>query len=119
LGTLSRRPDASICQAGTIKPHGVTITPAATTCEAEMKTTTIALLLLVTAAMPAQAASNWCANYGRDGRENCHFNTLQQCLAFVQGLTGTCRPSQYRGLSRRMHPQTYGADWNRGADWYR
>jgi hypothetical protein len=72
--------------------------------------TVIAIVLLLAAAMPAEAASNWCANFGRDGRENCHFTTFQQCLAFVQGLTGSCRPSQYRGLSRRSYPKPYGAD---------
>jgi uncharacterized protein DUF3551 len=74
-----------------------------------MKATAIAFLLLVSAAIPAQAQSNWCANYGRDGRENCHFVTFQQCLVFIQGLNGTCRPSQYRGLSRRSYPRSYGS----------
>jgi hypothetical protein len=65
-------------------------------------------LAMTGAAMPAHAASNWCANYGRDGRENCHFTTLQQCQAFIQGLSGSCRPSQYRSSQRRRGPETYG-----------
>jgi hypothetical protein len=89
---------------------GVALTPAAlATCEEHMKKTAIAFLLLVSAAIPAQAQSNWCANFGRDGRENCHFVTFQQCMAFVQGLMGTCRPSQYRGVSKRTYPKNYGS----------
>jgi hypothetical protein len=76
-----------------------------------MKKTLIAasfFAMAATTAMPAHAASNWCANYGRDGRENCHFSSFRQCQAFIQGLGGSCRPSQYRSSHRRRGRETYG-----------
>jgi hypothetical protein len=71
-----------------------------------------ALLVLSMLAMsglgsPAEARQ-WCANYGPHGRENCHFSSMRQCLAYVQGLGGTCRPSQYSGYDRRRGRDSYG-----------
>ena len=46
---------------------------------------------------PAQADSyRWCAIYGgnaMDGSKGCWFNTLEQCQATVNGLSGFCQPN--------------------------
>ena len=42
--------------------------------------------------VPAKA--NWCLTYSYDGGPtNCGFATLQQCMAAVSGVGGSCSPS--------------------------
>lgn len=83
------------------------------------------LLLLVLAVLAcsssAQAAPHdpypWCAVYGGSfsGSSNCGFKTLQQCMATVSGIGGSCEPNQFynpghsgrRGKAAR--PPYYGA----------
>ncbi len=46
----------------------------------------------------------WCAHYGRFGgqAENCGFSTLQQCMATVSGIGGSCdRNPMYRRPGKR------------------
>src|SRR5262245_41177406 len=58
-------------------------------------------LLLLTVSLPAQAAPYdpypWCAAYGGSwsGVSNCGFKTLQQCMATVSGMGGSCEPNQF------------------------
>jgi len=74
---------------------------------------------------PAQAQNYpWCAHYGSpmgDGGTNCGFTTLQQCLATVSGIGGSCdRNTQYvpsagpggepRTTRRRRHHQYHSGD---------
>ena len=54
----------------------------------------------------------WCAVYGGrgGGGSNCGFLTLQQCMATVSGIGGSCQPNQFynpRGgsKSRKKQPQ--------------
>jgi hypothetical protein len=49
---------------------------------------------------PAKAAQNypWCAYYnttGGDGNPRCWFATLEQCVADVLPIGGTCGPTPY------------------------
>ena len=43
----------------------------------------------------AETAYPWCAvsSTGGLGQPLCHFATLDQCMAFLSGLAGTCRPN--------------------------
>ena len=45
----------------------------------------------------AFANERWCAYYNvaGDGDPHCGFATLQQCLADVRGIGGSCGPSPY------------------------
>ena len=45
----------------------------------------------------AFANGSWCAYYndGGDGDPHCGFATLQQCLADVRGIGGSCGASPY------------------------
>ncbi len=79
--------------------------------EAERVMRILLLILVVFAAgsymeKPAQAQSGgWCADLnmgGRGGARNCGFATLQQCLADVRGIGGSCSPSPY------YEPPNYG-----------
>jgi hypothetical protein len=49
------------------------------------------------AATPSRAETEyrWCAvsSTGGLGQPLCHFVTLDQCMAFLSGLAGTCRPN--------------------------
>jgi hypothetical protein len=51
------------------------------------------------AAAPARAEPvyAWCAvsSSGGLGQPLCHFVTLEQCNAFLMGLTGSCRPNPH------------------------
>jgi len=40
----------------------------------------------------------WCAQYGNGfGGTNCGFSTLEQCLATISGMGGSCQPNtQYQ-----------------------
>lgn len=54
---------------------------------------------------PSAARANieypWCAVYGGDagGASNCGFSTIEQCMATVSGIGGSCEPNQF------YHPQ--------------
>lgn len=72
--------------------------------EAEHVMRILLLILVVFAAgtsieKPAQAqGGGWCADLnmgGHGGARNCGFATLQQCLAYVRGIGGSCSPSPY------------------------
>lgn len=62
---------------------------------------TIGICAAVAVLSPRAEAQNypWCANYGSpsgEGGTNCGFTTLQQCLATVSGIGGSCdRNTQY------------------------
>ena len=83
-----------------------------------MKTLLVAFGFLAAAAVigtPAQAQNYpWCAQYGNGfGGTNCGFSTLDQCLATISGMGGSCQPNtQYqpgpaahskRGARRHRH----------------
>jgi hypothetical protein len=83
--------------------------------EAERVMRILLLILVVSAAgiyvdKPAQAqGGGWCAYLnmgGHGGARNCGFATLQQCLATVSGIGGSCSPSPYyeRPNYRRYRP---------------
>jgi hypothetical protein len=63
-------------------------------------------LLLLAVSLPAQAAPYdpypWCAAYGGSwsGTSNCGFKTLQQCMATVSGMGGSCEPNQFHNPGR-------------------
>jgi len=44
----------------------------------------------------------WCAVYGgsMSGSSNCGFKTLQQCMATVSGVGGSCQPNQFYNPGR-------------------
>jgi hypothetical protein len=44
----------------------------------------------------------WCAEYGGSwsGASNCGFKTLQQCMATVSGIGGSCVPNQFYNPGR-------------------
>jgi len=44
----------------------------------------------------------WCAAYGGSwsGTSNCGFKTLQQCMATVSGIGGSCEPNQFYNPGR-------------------
>jgi hypothetical protein len=50
---------------------------------------------------PSPARANieypWCAVYGGDagGASNCGFSTIEQCMATVSGIGGSCEPNQF------------------------
>jgi hypothetical protein len=66
-----------------------------------------ATLALLSATSLAQAQTSgyqrpydpypWCAVYGgRDGgASNCGFLTIEQCMATVSGIGGSCEPNQF------------------------
>ena len=62
---------------------------------------TVGILAAASAFATRAEAQNypWCANYGSafgDGGTNCGFTTLQQCMATVSGIGGSCdRNTQY------------------------
>jgi len=75
-------------------------------------------LLLLAVSLPAQAAPYdpypWCAAYGGSwsGTSNCGFKTLQQCMATVSGMGGSCEPNQFynpgrSGKRSKTRPPTY------------
>jgi hypothetical protein len=56
----------------------------------------------------------WCAAYGGgwSGTSNCGFKTLQQCMATVSGIGGSCEPNQFynpggSGQRAKARPSTY------------
>ena len=66
-----------------------------------MRASFLLLLAMLAYASSAQAAPYdpypWCAVYGGSwsGASNCGFKTLQQCMATVSGIGGSCEPNQF------------------------
>lgn len=65
------------------------------------------LLLAMLAYSPSAHAAPydpypWCAVYGGSwsGASNCGFKTLQQCMATVSGIGGSCEPNQFYNPGR-------------------
>lgn len=65
------------------------------------------LLLAMLAYSPSAYAAPydpypWCAVYGGSwsGVSNCGFKTLQQCMATVSGIGGSCEPNQFYNPGR-------------------
>ena len=64
------------------------------------------VLLAMLACSSAQAAPYdpypWCAAYGGSwsGTSNCGFRNLQQCMATVSGIGGSCEPNQFYNPGR-------------------
>src|SRR6185295_10616051 len=81
------------------------------------------LSLLIAYSSPAQAAPYdpypWCAAYGGSwsGTSNCGFKTLQQCMATVSGIGGSCEPNQFYNPGRAgrrantTRPPYYGSGY--------
>ena len=76
-----------------------------------MRTAVIALGLLVVPVFvhaqprpyqPPYDPYPWCAVYGgsMSGSSNCGFKTLQQCMATVSGIGGSCEPNQFYNPGR-------------------
>jgi hypothetical protein len=71
-----------------------------------MRTLLFGLLVALAGSLPAQAAPYdpypWCAVYGGSfsGSSNCGFKTLQQCMATVSGIGGSCEPNQFYNPGR-------------------
>jgi hypothetical protein len=55
----------------------------------------VAVTTVATQPGRAEVTYPWCAisSSGGLGQPLCHFSTLEQCRAFVNGLTGFCRPN--------------------------
>jgi hypothetical protein len=71
-----------------------------------MRTLLFGLLVALAGSLPAQALPHdpypWCAVYGGSfsGSSNCGFKTLQQCMATVTGIGGSCEPNQFYNPGR-------------------
>ena len=71
-----------------------------------MRALLLVLLVALAGSLPAQAAPYdpypWCAMYGGSfsGASNCGFKTLQQCMATVSGIGGSCEPNQFYNPGR-------------------
>ena len=72
-----------------------------------MRVSFVGLMIMLACAPSAQAAPHdpypWCAAYGGSwsGTSNCGFKTLQQCMATVSGIGGSCEPNQFYNPCRR------------------
>jgi hypothetical protein len=63
-----------------------------------------ALTVFNAPSVKAEVQYPWCAHYGHFGgaAENCGFSTLQQCMATVSGIGGSCdRNPMYRRHVKR------------------
>jgi hypothetical protein len=48
----------------------------------------------------AEASRSWCSTRSSKGiSDNCTYATQQQCLAYVWGLGGFCRPNPFPGTA--------------------
>ena len=71
-----------------------------------MRILLLGLLVALAGSVSAQAAPYdpypWCAVYGGSfsGSSNCGFKTLQQCMATVSGIGGSCEPNQFHNPGR-------------------
>jgi hypothetical protein len=71
-----------------------------------MRVSFLLLLAMLAYSSSAQAAPYdpypWCAVYGGSwsGASNCGFKTLQQCMATVSGIGGSCEPNQFYNPGR-------------------
>ncbi len=52
---------------------------------------------LIAPAAGAETYYPWCANYGGEmgGAGNCGFSSLEQCMATVSGIGGSCAPNRF------------------------
>src|SRR5512140_2213176 len=67
---------------------------------------------LVSAVVPSASPAReypWCAAYGgsMNGSSNCGFTTLQQCLATVSGIGGSCEPNPFYKSRKRTDPSDH------------
>jgi len=66
-----------------------------------MRASFVLLVVMLTWSSSVRAAPYdpypWCAVYGGSwsGSSNCGFKTLQQCMATVSGIGGSCEPNQF------------------------
>ena len=61
-----------------------------------MRTLMLVAGLLICATVAEADPYRYCAQYGgRNGAENCGFQTLEQCQAAISGLGGFCRRNQF------------------------
>jgi hypothetical protein len=81
--------------------------------------TAVLVLPAALATVPASAYEKpydpypWCAVYSgaMGGASNCGFLTLQQCMATVSGIGGSCEPNQFynprqpAARPRKRHPR--------------
>lgn len=71
-----------------------------------MRVSLLLPLFMLVCSSAAQAAPYdpypWCAAYGGSwsGASNCGFKTLQQCMATVSGIGGSCEPNQFYNPGR-------------------
>ena len=71
-----------------------------------MRASLLLLLVTLVCSSSVQAAPYdpyaWCAVYGSSwsGASNCGFRTLQQCMATVSGIGGSCEPNQFYNPGR-------------------
>jgi hypothetical protein len=71
-----------------------------------MRASLLVLLVTLACSSSAWAAPRdpypWCAVYGGSwsGASNCGFKTLQQCMATVSGIGGSCEPNQFYNPGR-------------------
>jgi hypothetical protein len=75
-----------------------------------MRASLLLLLVTLVCSSSVQAAPYdpypWCAVYGGSwsGASNCGFRTLQQCMATVSGIGGSCERNQFYNPSRSGAP---------------
>ena len=86
------------------------------------------VLLLILLAYPSSSEAApydpypWCAAYGGSwsGVSNCGFMTLQQCMATVSGMGGSCEPNQFYNpgrsgkRNRAARRPSYGSGYSPG-----
>jgi Protein of unknown function (DUF3551) len=71
-----------------------------------MRASLLLVLVVLACSSSAQSAPYdpyaWCAVYGGSwsGASNCGFKTLQQCMATVSGIGGSCEPNQFYNPGR-------------------
>ena len=67
----------------------------------------IAVSLIFMAGSAKAEPYPWCAVYGAYAARNCGFVTLEQCMATVSGIGGSCEPNQfYTGRPAPEHGRT-------------
>jgi hypothetical protein len=67
--------------------------------------TTVATALAINARTAAAQDYPWCALYSF-GATNCGFNTFQQCLDTVRGVSGNCYPNpRYQATTQQPRPR--------------
>jgi Protein of unknown function (DUF3551) len=88
-----------------------------------MRASLLLLSVMLACSSSAQAAPYdpypWCAVYGGSwsGASNCGFKTLQQCMATVSGIGGSCEPNRFYNLGRSGRRTTAASSVMPGAHW--